>query len=279
MKTGLLLVAMTCLLVLIGQVVGGTTGAVVMFGIAAALNFFTFFMSDTIVLKMYRAQPVEQRSDAPALWDAVERGAQAAGLPMPRVYIVPQPTPNAFATGRSPKHAAVAATEGILRILSEEELDAVVAHELAHVKHRDTLIQTIVATVAGAIMLLASVGRFALIFGGDDEDNPLGLVGSLVMLIIAPIAAVLIQMWISRTREFAADEGGATISGNPLALASALRRMEATVSRRPMAANPSTAHLFIVNPFSGQRAANLFSTHPTVDDRVARLEALARKGR
>jgi len=279
MKTGLLMVALTCLLVLIGQVAGGTRGAVVMFVIAAGMNFFAFFMSDKIVLRMYRAQPVERRAEAPQLYDIVEKEAQRAGMPMPRVYIIPTETPNAFATGRSPRHAAVAATTGILRLLSRGELEAVIGHELAHVKHRDTLISTIVATMAGAIMMLAMIGRFALIFGGgrDDRDSPLGAILGVLMLIIAPIAAVLIQMWISRTREFAADEGGARISGRPLALASALQRLESAARMVPMRANPSTAHMFTVNPLSGGGVAKLFSTHPATGDRVARLQAFAAK--
>jgi len=281
LKTGILMVVMTGLLVLIGQVVGGTHGAVVMFAIAAGMNFLMFLFSDKIVLAMYRAQPVANRSDAPALYDAVEEQARRAGLPMPRVYIIPQDAPNAFATGRSPSHAAVAATAGILRILNRQELEGVIAHELAHVKHRDTLISTIVATLAGAIMILASIGRWGMIFGGgrDREDrNPLGAIIGLVVLILAPIAAMLIQLWISRTREYAADAGGAKTSGQPLALASALRRLEAGAQRMPMDASPSTAHLFIVNPFSAQGMTNLFRTHPATEDRVARLEALARQG-
>jgi heat shock protein HtpX len=196
---------------------------------------------------------------------------------MPRVYILPQDAPNAFATGRSPKHAAVAATRGLLRLLSREELEGVIAHELAHVKHRDTLISTIVATLAGAVMMLASIGRFGLLFGfGDDDDNPLGALLGLVALIVAPIAALLIQMWISRTREFAADAGGARIAGSPRGLASALRRLESASRRVPMPANAATSHLFIVHPLSGRQLGRLFSTHPSTEERVARLQAMAR---
>jgi len=278
-KTGILMVALTCLLVLLGQVVGGPRGAVLMFAIAAAMNFFSFFYSDRIVLAMYRARPVERRSDAPLLYDTVEEQARRAGLPMPRVYIIPQATPNAFATGRSPRHAAVAATTGLLDSLTRRELAGVIAHELAHVKHRDTLISTLVATLAGAIMMIAAIGRWGLIFGGggdDDDNNPLGAIIGIVLLILAPIAAMLIQMAISRSREYAADAGGAKISGDPRALASALRRLEAGARRAPMPANPSTAHLFIVNPLSAQGIAGLFSTHPPTAERVARLEAMAR---
>jgi len=277
-KTGLLMILLTCLLVLIGRVVGGVHGAVAMLVFAGAMNFLSLMFSDKIVLAMYRAQPVASRGEAPRLWDAVERQARRAGIPTPRVYIIPTETPNAFATGRSPRHAAVAATAGILRMLDDDELEGVIAHELAHVKHRDTLISTIVATIAGAVMMLASIGRFGLLFGGlggDDDDNPLGAILGLIVLLIAPIAAVLVQMWISRTREFAADEGGARISGRPLALASALRKLEAGVRYAPMQANPSTAHMFIVNPLRGESLAKLFSTHPPTEERVARLHELA----
>jgi len=277
-KTGLLMVVLTCLLVLIGQVVGGMHGAIIMFVIAAGMNFITFFFSDRIVLAMYKAQPVKNRSDAPELYDAVEDQARRAGLPMPRVYIIPQEAPNAFATGRSPRHAAIAATTGLLRSLRRRELEGVVAHELAHVKHRDTLISTLVATLAGAIMMIASIGRFGLIFGGgrDREDrNPLGAILGILLLILAPIAAMLIQMAISRSREYAADADGARISGQPHALASALRRLEAAAHQIPMAAGPSTSHLFIVNPLTAEGIANLFRTHPRTADRIARLDALA----
>ncbi|MBM4040727.1 MAG: zinc metalloprotease HtpX [Planctomycetes bacterium] len=278
LKTGILMVVLTCLLVLIGQVVGGMHGAIIMFVIAAGMNFITFFFSDRIVLAMYKAQPVKNRSDAPELYDAVEDQARRAGLPMPRVYIIPQEAPNAFATGRSPRHAAIAATTGLLRSLRRRELEGVVAHELAHVKHRDTLISTLVATLAGAIMMIASIGRFGLIFGGgrDREDrNPLGAILGILLLILAPIAAMLIQMAISRSREYAADADGARISGQPHALASALRRLEAAAHQIPMAAGPSTSHLFIVNPLTAEGIANLFRTHPRTADRIARLDALA----
>jgi len=278
-KTGMLMIVLTALLVLIGQLVGGPRGAVAMFAIAAGMNFLTFFFSDRIVLAMYGAQPVASRADAPELWDAVEEQARRAGLPMPRVYVIPQEAPNAFATGRSPRHAAVAATQGILRSLSRRELAGVIAHELAHVKHRDTLISTLVATLAGAIMMIASIGRWGMMFGGgrrDDEDrNPLGAILGIAVLILAPIAAVLIQMAISRSREYAADAAGARASGQPLGLANALRRLEVAAGRIPMPASPATSHLFIVNPLSAQGVAGLFSTHPRTADRIARLEAIA----
>jgi len=278
-KTGMLMIVLTALLVLIGQLVGGPRGAVAMFAIAAGMNFLTFFFSDRIVLAMYGAQPVASRADAPELWDAVEEQARRAGLPMPRVYVIPQDAPNAFATGRSPRHAAVAATQGILRSLSRRELAGVIAHELAHVKHRDTLISTLVATLAGAIMMIASIGRWGMMFGGgrrDDEDrNPLGAILGIAVLILAPIAAVLIQMAISRSREYAADAAGARASGQPLGLANALRRLEVAAGRTPMPASPATSHLFIVNPLSAQGVAGLFSTHPRTADRIARLEAIA----
>ncbi|MBM4030788.1 MAG: protease HtpX [Planctomycetes bacterium] len=278
-KTGMLMIVLTALLVLIGQLVGGPRGAVAMFAIAAGMNFLTFFFSDRIVLAMYGAQPVASRADAPELWDAVEEQSRRAGLPMPKVYVIPQDAPNAFATGRSPRHAAVAATQGILRSLSRRELAGVIAHELAHVKHRDTLISTLVATLAGAIMMIASIGRWGMMFGGgrrDDEDrNPLGAILGIAVLILAPIAAVLIQMAISRSREYAADAAGARASGQPLGLANALRRLEVAAGRTPMPASPATSHLFIVNPLSAQGVAGLFSTHPRTADRIARLEAIA----
>ncbi len=278
LKTGLLMVVLTCLLVLMGHLVGGMHGAILMFVIAAGMNFVTFFFSDRIVLAMYKAQPVKSRADSPELYDVVEDQARRAGLPMPRVYIIPQEAPNAFATGRSPRHAAVAATAGLLRSLRRHELEGVIAHELAHVKHRDTLISTLVATLAGAIMMIASIGRFGLIFGGgrrDGDRNPLGAILGILLLILAPIAAILIQMAISRSREYAADADGARTSGQPHALASALQRLEATARQTPLAAGPSTSHLFIVNPLTAEGMANLFRTHPRTADRVARLDALA----
>jgi heat shock protein HtpX len=280
-KTTLLMAGLTGLLILFGQMIGGTSGAMVAFVLAAVMNFISYWFSDKIVLGMYRAQEVGPE-DRTGLYRMVERLTRSASLPMPRVYIIPSDTPNAFATGRNPQHAAVAATEGILRILNEDELEGVMAHELAHVRNRDILISSIAATIAGAITMLAHMAQWAAIFGGfnrsnDEEGHGGGTIGLLFMAIIAPIAALVIQMAISRSREFSADRGGAEISGKPLALAAALRRLERGVERLPMEANPATAHLFIVNPLHGGGIASLFSTHPSMDERVARLEGIARQ--
>lgn len=279
-KTTVLMAGLTGLLIVIGQMLGGTSGAMIAFVLAAVMNFISYWFSDKIVLKMYRAQEIGSE-DRTGLYRMVERLSQAAGLPMPKVYIIPNDTPNAFATGRNPSHAAVAATEGILRILNEDELEGVMAHELAHVRNRDILISSIAATIAGAITMLAQMAQWAAIFGGmgrsrDEEDNGGGMIGMLFMMIVAPIAAMIIQMAISRSREFAADRGGAEISGKPLGLAHALRRLEKGVERLPMNASPATAHLFIVNPLTGRGLASLFSTHPSMDERVARLEDIAK---
>ena len=275
MKTFMLMALMTALVVVIGRMLGGEGGMVIAFLFAVAMNFGSYWFSDKIVLKMYRAQEVTQ-GDAPQLYGMVQELAGRAGLPMPRVYIIPGDQPNAFATGRNPEHAAVAVTEGILKTLSADELRGVLGHELAHVKHRDILIGTIAATMAGAISMIASMAQWAMIFGGgrgsDDEgSNPLG---ALVMIIVAPIAALLIQMAISRSREFLADEGGAQIAGNPLSLAGALRKLDQRAKQIPMNASPSTAHMFIVNPLKGGGVAKLFSTHPPMEERIARLEAM-----
>jgi heat shock protein HtpX len=251
------------------------------------MNFTAYFLSDKIVLTMYRAREVSEW-EAPELHDIVDRLAKRAGIPKPRVYIIPTETPNAFATGRNPNHAAVAVTEGILRLLSREELEGVIAHELAHIKHRDTLIMTVAATIVGAITVLARLSLWFGAFSRDDREgnaNPLALIAVIVAIIVLPIAAILIQLAISRAREFLADEGGAYISGKPLALASALAKLEKAVSFVPMAdANPATAHLFIVNPFGGGQGlgswfVNLFRTHPPTEERIARLQALAMRVR
>lgn len=278
-KTTVLMAALTGLLVIIGQMLGGSGGAIIAFIFAAGMNLFSYWFSDKIVLSMYRAQEIGP-DDRTGFYRLVERLARSANLPMPRVYIIPSDTPNAFATGRNPEHAAVAATEGILRILNKDELEGVMAHELAHVRNRDILISSIAATIAGAITMLAHMAQWAAIFGGfgrhDGERNGGGgLIGLLFMAFLAPIAAMIIQMAISRSREYAADRGGAEISGKPLALANALRRLERGVERLPMEASPATAHLFIVNPLHGGGIASLFSTHPSTEERVARLEALA----
>jgi len=266
LKTTVLLAALSALLLFIGEALGGAQGLLLAFLFAAVTNFVSYFYSDKIVLRMYGAREVG--ADHP-LHATVARLAQRAGLPMPRVYIIPDASPNAFATGRNPQHAAVAATEGILRALAPEELDGVLAHELAHVKHRDILISSVAATIAAAIMMAA---RFALFFGGNRDDregaNPATL---LLMMVLAPLAAGLIQAAISRSREFAADAGGAAIAGSPLGLVNALRKIEAISQRVPLDANPATAHMFIVKPFSGGGVLALFSTHPPTERRVAAL--------
>lgn len=281
MKTLMLLMALTVLFVAIGYLIGGQGGMVIAFGFAVVMNFVSYWFSDKIVLKMYRAQQVEEK-DAPRLYSMVQRLATQAGLPAPRVYIIPDNSPNAFATGRNPANGVVAFTQGILDLLSEDELEGVTAHELAHIKNRDILTQTIAATIAGAIGMLASMAKWGAIFGGmggrdDREGGGGGLIGLLVMAIVAPIAAMFVQMAISRTREYAADATGAQISAKPLSLASALRKLHSGAARRPMDANPATAHMFIVNPLSGRSMMSLFSTHPPVEERIARLEAMVYK--
>jgi heat shock protein HtpX len=275
MKTVLLMTLMTVLLVFIGGAIGGKNGMVMAFAIAAVMNFGSYWFSDKIVLRMYGATEVT-RTEAPALFDMVQDLSGRAGLPMPRVYIIPQEQPNAFATGRDPNHAAVAVTEGIMRTLSQDELRGVIGHELGHVKHRDILIGTIAATIAGAISMIANMAQWAMIFGGGrssdrEEGSPFG---GLIMIIIAPIAAMLIQMGISRSREYLADEEGARISGNPLSLANALKKLSMRVEQIPMNASPATAHMFIVSPLTGGGLMNLFSTHPPMEERIARLEAM-----
>jgi heat shock protein HtpX len=266
-KTILLMTALTAGLVLVGGWFGGRGGAVVALVIAGTMNFGSYFFSDRLVLRMYRAREVT-REEAPGLYDVVEALARRAGLPMPRVAIIPGEQPNAFATGRNPEHAVVAATEGILRVLDRDEIEGVMAHELAHVRHRDMLISSVAATLAGAIMVLA---RFGMFFGGGGDRDRGGGALALLVVILAPIAAMIVQTAISRSREFAADAGGAEISGKPRALASALQKLEATARRVPLQGNPATAHLFIVNPFRGGGFMKLFSTHPPTEERVARL--------
>jgi heat shock protein HtpX len=268
---------LTVLLVFVGQWLGGQSGMVMAFGLAVAMNFFSYWFSDRMVLRMYKAQEVT-KSDAPELVAIVEELAGRAGLPMPRVYVIPGDQPNAFATGRDPQHAAIAVTEGIMRTLSRDELRGVIGHELGHIKHRDILVGTIAATFAGAISMLANMAQWAMIFGGgtrsDDREGGGGGIGALLMMIVAPIAALLIQMAISRSREYLADEAGAQIAGNPLSLANALRKINARVEEIPMNASPATAHMFIVSPLSGRGLASLFSTHPPAEERIARLEAM-----
>jgi heat shock protein HtpX len=271
-KTTLLLGVMTGLFLLVGELIGGGQGLVVGFIFALATNFVSYFWSDKLVLRSYGAQEVGPDH---RLYRIVEGLARRAGLPMPRVYIIPETSPNAFATGRNPQHAAVAATEGILQILDDDELEGVLAHELAHVKHRDILISSVAATMAGAIMLIA---RFAMFWGGSRDDREGGNpIAAIAMMILAPIAATLIQAAISRSREFDADAGGATISGKPLALASALRKIEGASKVVPLEANPATAHLFIIKPFSVSGLLGLFSTHPPTEARIAALMELSRQ--
>jgi len=278
LKTTLLLSLLTMLMVLMGSAIGGRSGMVFAFFLALAMNFFSYWFSDKIVLKMYGAQEIGEHEN-PVFFGMIRRLALQAGLPMPKVYLIPSESPNAFATGRNPEHAAVAATESILRILSPEELEGVMAHELAHVQNRDILISTIAATIAGAISMIGNMLQWGAIMGagrGDDDEGGGGLVGSLAMAIIAPIAAMLIQMAISRSREYLADEAGAKICGHPLALASALRKLHNASQMIPMQeARPATAHMFIVNPLTGGALLNLFSTHPPMEERIARLEAMS----
>jgi len=281
MKTAMLLAALTALMLYAGQALGGGNGFVLAVILAGAMNFGAYWWSDKIVLRMYGAHEVTE-AQAPELVGMVRHLARRADLPMPRVYIIPQEAPNAFATGRNPQHGAVAVTEGIMRLLDREELAGVIAHELGHIKNRDTLIMTVSATIAGAVSMLANMAQWALFFGGgrseDGEEGTHPLAG-LVGIFLAPLAAMLIQMAISRSREYLADEAGAVISRSPSALASALRKLEAWSRQVPMTAgSPATAHLFIVNPFAGGGLLRLFSTHPATEERVARLLAMARQG-
>jgi len=272
-----LMTVMTLLFVWIGRMVGGQGGMVLALVIATALNFFSYWFSDSIVLKRYHAKEVSQL-DAPELYGIVQELSVAAEIPMPKIYIVPESAPNAFATGRNPRHAAVAVTEGILHILDRNELKGVLGHELAHVVHRDILIGSIVAVFSGAIMILASIARWGAIFGGfgSSGDDDGGIFGLLVVMFIAPLAALIIQMSISRSREYLADSGGAKFSGNPHYLANALRKLEQFSRRVPLKqATPQTAHMFIVNPFSGRRISSLFSTHPPTEERIRRLEEMS----
>jgi len=275
LRTAILLAGLTALFMGVGYLIGGPGGAMIAFLVAAALNFVSYWNADSLVLSMHGAQEVDERS-APELVGLVRELAQRAGLPMPRVYLMDNPQPNAFATGRNPQHAAVAATTGLLRTLNRNEISGVIAHELAHIKNHDTLTMTITATIAGAISMLA---QFGLFFGGGHRDNNgLGLIGTLAMVILAPIAAMIVQMAISRTREYAADNLGGRISGNPRALASALSKIAGAaemVENRTAERNPATAHLFIINPLSGAHMDNLFSTHPATENRIAALEQLA----
>jgi heat shock protein HtpX len=281
-KVFFLMLVLTVLFILVGTAIGGRSGAVYAFIFAALMNFFSYWFSDKIVLRMYGAKEVTQ-NEAPQLYGIVAELTSKASLPMPKVYIMENETPNAFATGRSPEHAAVAVTSGIMRILSKEELMGVIGHELSHIQHRDILISTIAATMAGAISMLATMARWGAMFGGvrsnDDEGGGGGnFLVVLVVSIFASISAMLIQMAISRSREYYADEGGAHLS-HPLSLAKALGKLEMASQRTPMQANPSTAHMFIVNPLRGGGVLSLFSTHPPIEERIARLEEMAKTGR
>ena len=278
LRTFTLLAAMTALFMGAGYLVGGTTGVIIALGLAAAMNLFSYWNADKIVLRMYNAREVNAES-APQFYGMVEQLAENAQLPMPRVYIIDTDLPNAFATGRNPDNAAVAATLGLLKRLNQQEIAAVMAHELAHVKNRDTLTMTVTATIAGAISMLANFAMFAGMFGGN-RDNPLGGLGTLLVALLAPVAAMLVQTAISRTREYAADKDGAEICGQPMWLASALTKIERLAheaDNRVAEKNPATAHMFIINPLSGKSVGALFSTHPTTQDRVQRLEQLAQE--
>jgi heat shock protein HtpX len=276
MKTTFLMALMTVLLVLAGGAIGGQSGMIFALVMAGVMNFISYWFSDRIVLAMYGAQEVTE-ADYPEFYGLVRQLAVQAGMPMPKVYIIQSETPNAFATGRNPEHAAVAATTGIMRILTRDELMGVMAHELSHVRHRDILISSVAATIAGAITYLAHMAQWAAIFGGgrDRDEEGGGVFGLIVMAIVAPIAAMLIQMAISRSREYEADRGGAALAGNPLCLAGALRKLEMANQQIPMQANAATAHMFIVNPLTGGGLMSLFSTHPPLDERVRRLEEMA----
>lgn len=282
-KTFLLMMVLTGLFIIVGSATGGKTGAVYAFIFAALMNFFAYWFSDKIVLKMYGAKEVSQ-AEAPELHRIAAELTSKASMPMPKVYIMDNETPNAFATGRNPEHAAVAVTTGLMKILSKDELTGVIGHELSHIKHRDILISTIAATLAGAISMLASMSRWGAIFGGgrsSDEEGGGGggnILFVIVFTMIASIAAMLIQMAISRSREYLADQGGAYLS-HPLSLSKALGKLDMAAHRIPMEANPSTAHMFIVNPLSGGGVLSLFSTHPPIGERIARLEEMARTGR
>jgi heat shock protein HtpX len=278
-KTYILMALLSALLVWIGNLVGGRDGAILALAFAGVMNFSIYWFSDRIILKMYRAKEATE-AEEPGLHRIVRELALRGGLPMPKVYVISNDAPNAFATGRNPQHAAIAVTTGIKRLLTEEELKGVLAHELSHIRHRDILIGTVAATIAGAISMIATMARFGAMFGGLGGDNRQGggiaqLVAVLVLTTLASIAAVLIQLAISRSREYHADEGGARLAGNPLYLAKALAKLDAGAKRIPMQVNPSTAHMLIVNPLRGKGIQSLFSTHPPIEERIRRLEAMA----
>ena len=272
-KTTVLLAILTAIILWIGQLFGGKQGMIIALIFAAGMNFFSYWYSDKIVLRMYRAKEI-QPNQAPEIYGMVQSLTQKAGLPMPKLYIIPESAPNAFATGRNPQHAVVAVTQGLLDLMDRDEVQGVLAHELAHVNNRDILIGSIAATMAGAIMMIASMARWSAFLGGggsDDDSGGLGFIGLIVMSILAPLAAAIVQMAISRSREYLADATGAQMTGNPNGLANALEKLGAYSQRVPLQANPSTAHMFIVNPLAGRRFANVFSTHPPLEERIARL--------
>lgn len=278
-KVTLFLTCLTLLLIAMGSAIGGRSGMVTAFMLAGGLNFFSYWYSDKIVLRMYKAREIFA-TDNPTFHGMIQRLALQANMPMPRIYIIPTESPNAFATGRNPRNAAVAATEGILRLLSEEELEGVMAHELAHVRNRDTLISTIAATFAGAIAMLGNMLQWTAILGGGSSENEGrgNLLGSLALALVAPLAAMVIQMAVSRSREYLADASGAEICGNPLALANALRKLQSGTRAVPMPeSTPATSHMFIVNPLSGASLGSIFATHPPMEERIARLQAMALK--
>lgn len=280
LKTVILMTGLTVILVFIGDQLGGRQGMIMALIFAGGMNLFAYWFSDKLALMSYRAKQVSE-AEAPELHSIVRGLATRAGIPMPKVFVIPSASPNAFATGRNPQHASVAVTEGIINLLNREELQGVIAHELAHIQHRDILIASIVATLAGAITMIARMAGWAAMFGGyggrgNDRNSGGGAIGFILMAILAPIAALLVQMWISRTREYDADAGGARIAGNPYGLADALEKLQRGVQVRPIQANPSSAHMFIVNPLSGKSLMSLFSTHPPIEERVARLRALDR---
>lgn len=277
LKVWLLMGTLSILLVLMGGAIGGRSGAMLFFILAMGMNFFGYFYSDKIAIKMTGSYPVSE-AEAPELYDMVKRLSQRAGIPMPKLYITPSDQPNAFATGRNPSHAAVAVTEGILHLLNRSELEGVLAHELAHIKNRDVLVGTIAAALAGAVTMMANAFQWAAIFGmgrnDDEEDGGGGMIGGLIMAFVAPIAATIIQLAISRSREYMADATGARIAGSPSGLANALLRLESGAHRIPMQVNPAASHLFIVNPLSGASLMKLFSTHPPIQERVERLRRM-----
>jgi heat shock protein HtpX len=277
LKTMILMITLTLMLVGVGAILGGRMGMTIALVMAFGMNFITYWFSDKIVLKMYGAKRVSE-AEAPELYSIVRKLAYKAGLPMPKVYIMDADQPNAFATGRNPKNGAVAVTTGIMRILSREELEGVIGHELAHIKHRDIRVSTVAATIAGAISYLAQMAQWAMIFGGrsDEEGRGSNPIAAIAMMIVGPIAAMIVQMAISRSREYGADAGGARIAGNPLYLANALKKLHMASQRIPMHTNPATSHMFIVNPLSGGGLLKLFSTHPPIEERIARLEAMRR---